>query len=79
MMCVLAAVQGLFEDVEKSLILLEDMIEVQELQEKQLDRRFSLALYKERRNNELSQLKGKYGNFMKPFGIFRIFICKNFS
>lgn len=46
-----------FEEVEICLIKLEDLIEVQELQEKQLDNRFQLALHKERKLGELEQLK----------------------
>jgi len=39
--------------------MLEDMIETQELREKQLDHRFQLALYQEKRMSELDDLKGR--------------------
>lgn len=42
-----------FDDVELGLAKLEDTVETQELQERQLDHRFQLALYKERRLAEL--------------------------
>jgi len=39
--------------------MLEDMINLQELREKQLDHRFQLAIYQEKRMSELDALKGK--------------------
>ncbi|PSN30438.1 hypothetical protein C0J52_25519 [Blattella germanica] len=45
----IGALQGLFEDVEAALFHLEDMVETQELQERQLDHRFQFALYKEKK------------------------------
>lgn len=66
---ILADVQGLmtqlgtltetFEEVETGLARLEDIVEVQELQEQQLDHRFQLALYKERRLAELEAVRDK--------------------
>lgn len=38
-------------------MMLEDMVETQELREKQLDHRFQLALYQEKRASELQDLK----------------------
>ncbi len=55
-------VQCAFEETEAALLMLEDMVETQELREKQLDHRFQLALYQEKRASELQDLKGKRGN-----------------
>lgn len=52
-------VQCAFEETEAALLMLEDMVETQELREKQLDHRFQLALYQEKRASELQDLKGK--------------------
>nr|CAD7200358.1 unnamed protein product [Timema douglasi] len=54
----IASLQGLFEEVETGVLRLEDMIEIQELQEKQLEHRFQFALYKEKKLSELESLKG---------------------
>lgn len=51
-------VQCAFEETEAALLMLEDMVETQELREKQLDHRFQLALYQEKRASELQDLKG---------------------
>ena len=59
-MLILGALQGLFEDVETSLFQLEDMVETQELQERQLDHRFQFALYKEKKLGELESVRGKF-------------------
>jgi len=40
------------------LFALENLIETQELREKQLEHRFQLALYQEKRMADLDQLKG---------------------
>ncbi|CAG2055845.1 unnamed protein product, partial [Timema podura] len=53
----IASLQGLFEEVETGVLRLEDMIEIQELQEKQLEHRFQFALYKEKKLSELESLK----------------------
>ncbi|ODM91107.1 Dysbindin protein [Orchesella cincta] len=50
-------VQCAFEETEGALLMLEDMVETQELREKQLDHRFQLALYQEKRASELQDLK----------------------
>ncbi|XP_021962888.1 dysbindin [Folsomia candida] len=49
--------QCAFDETEDALLTLEDMIETQELREKQLDHRFQLALYQEKRMSELEDLK----------------------
>jgi len=46
-----------FQDLEKSLLQLENLVEVQHLQEKQLDERFDLAMYKEKKLSGLETLK----------------------
>jgi hypothetical protein len=55
----LVNVQCAFDETEEALLLLEDMIETQELREKELEHRFQLALYQERRAAELDDLKGR--------------------
>lgn len=50
--------QCAFDETEDALLMLEDMIETQELREKQLEQRFQLALYQEKRMSELEDLKG---------------------
>jgi hypothetical protein len=52
------ALQGLYEDVEGALFQLEDMVETQDLQERQLDHRFQFALYKEKKLSELEVVRG---------------------
>ncbi|GFT72270.1 uncharacterized protein NPIL_38601, partial [Nephila pilipes] len=49
--------EGLFEEVEDALINLEDVIEIQELQERQLDHRFQLAMYKEKKLADFEDMK----------------------
>lgn len=51
--------EGIFEEVEDALINLEDTIETQELQERQLDHRFQLALYKEKKLADFEALRAK--------------------
>ncbi|GFT95826.1 dysbindin [Trichonephila clavipes] len=53
--------EGLFEEVEDALINLEDVIEIQELQERQLDHRFQLAMYKEKKLADFEDMKAKLG------------------
>lgn len=50
--------EGLFEEVEDALVNLEDVIEIQELQERQLDHRFQLAMYKEKKLADFEDMKG---------------------
>lgn len=45
----IGTLENSFEEVDKSLLTLENTIEIQQLQEKQLDQRFKLALYKEKK------------------------------
>ena len=52
--------EGLFDTVEKALIQLENLVETRELQDRELDHRFQLALYKEKK---LSMLENFRGNF----------------
>jgi len=51
-----------FRTVDNALVNLEDIIEIQELQEKQLDHRFRLALAKENKLADLEQLKIQLAN-----------------
>ncbi|XP_055943222.1 dysbindin-like [Argiope bruennichi] len=53
--------EGLFEEVEDALVNLEDVIETQELQERQLDHRFQLAMYKEKKLADFEDMKAKLG------------------
>ncbi|KAG8200302.1 hypothetical protein JTE90_028486 [Oedothorax gibbosus] len=53
--------EGLFEEVEDALVNLEDVIEIQELQERQLDHRFQLAMYKEKKLADFEDMKAKLG------------------
>lgn len=52
----LGNLESLFGDVEVSLLALEDTIDARELQEKQLEQRFQLAMYQERRKAEFNEL-----------------------
>ncbi|KAM7289971.1 dysbindin [Ixodes scapularis] len=51
--------EGMFEEVELRLVSLEDVIETQALQERQLDERFKLALYGEKRKGHFESLQEK--------------------
>ncbi|XP_072751516.1 dysbindin protein homolog isoform X2 [Anoplolepis gracilipes] len=51
--------QEMFEEVEGALYRLEDLNEMLELQNRQLDHRFQLALYKEKKLIELNEFKAK--------------------
>ena len=56
-------VQCQMDETRESLEVLQDIVDTQELREKQLDHRFELALYQERRLKELEDLKGNcYSN-----------------
>lgn len=48
----------MFEEVEGALYRLEDLNEMLDLQSTQLDHRFQLALYKEKKLIELNNFKG---------------------
>jgi hypothetical protein len=53
------SLESLFGDVEISLLALEDTIDARELQERQLDQRYQLAMYQERRKAEFNELSSK--------------------
>ena len=59
-MTALANMESLFSDVEISLLTLEDTIEARELQEKQLEQRFQLTMYQEKRRAEFNDLSSKH-------------------
>ena len=52
--------ESLIGDVEIALLALEDTIDAREMQEKQLDQRFQLAMYQERRKSEFNELASKF-------------------
>lgn len=52
----LGTMESLIGDVEIALLALEDTIDAREMQEKQLDQRFQLAMYQERRKAEFNEL-----------------------
>merc|ERR1711970_551189 len=58
-MRVLAELESGFSEVEVSLLALEDTIDAREAQEKQLEQRFQLAIYQERRRQELEEMAAK--------------------
>lgn len=59
LMKTIGELEGMFEEVELRLVSLEDVIETQALQERQLDERFKLALYGERRKGHFESLQEK--------------------
>lgn len=54
--------QEMFEEVEGALYRLEDLNEMLDLQSRQLDHRFQLALYKEKKLMELNDFKAQLAN-----------------
>lgn len=54
--------QEMFEEVEGALYRLEDLNEMLDLQNRQLDHRFQLAMYKEKKLIELNNFKAKLAN-----------------
>lgn len=58
----IGTLQELFEEVETALYKLEDLNEMLDLQGKQLDHRFQLALYKEKKLAELNAVKSQLAN-----------------
>ncbi len=58
-MAALGDLESLFGDVEIALLGLEDTIDAREMQEKQLEQRFQVAMYQERRKAEFNELKGR--------------------
>ena len=61
--------ESMIGDVEIALLALEDTIDAREMQEKQLDQRFQLAMYQERRKSEFNELASKFFicNLLKIF------------
>lgn len=59
LMNTIGELEGMFEEVELRLVSLEDVIETQALQEKQLDERFKLALYGEKKKGHFESLKAE--------------------
>ena len=55
----LGDLESLFGDVEISLLGLEDTIDAREMQERQLDQRFHVAMYQERRKAEFNDLSSR--------------------
>jgi len=55
----LGQLENLFMEVEVSLLALEDTIDARDAQEKQLEQRFQLAIYQERRRQELEELQSR--------------------
>ena len=62
----LGDLESLFGDVEISLLGLEDTIDAREMQEKQLDQRFQVAMYQERRKAEFNDLSSTSQCFIQP-------------
>merc|ERR1712018_934773 len=58
----LGCMESLLGDVEISLLALEDTIDAREMQEKQLEQRFQLAMYQERRKAEFNELATRLQN-----------------
>lgn len=58
----IGTLQEMFEEVEGALYRLEDLNEMLELQNRELDHRFQLALYKEKKLAELNIVKAKLAN-----------------
>ncbi|KOX74196.1 Dysbindin-A [Melipona quadrifasciata] len=54
----IGTLQEMFEEVEGAIYRLEDLNEMLDLQNRQLDHRFQLALYKEKKLAELNVIKG---------------------
>lgn len=61
-MLVVGGLQEMFEEAENALFELQDLQEILDLQNNQLDHRFQLALYKEKKLSELKKLRGKHVN-----------------
>ena len=55
----LGQLENLFMEVEVALLALEDTIDARDAQEKQLEQRFQLAIYQERRRQELDELEAR--------------------
>ena len=55
----LGKLENLVVEVEVALLALEDTIDAREAQEKQLEQRFQIAIYQERRKQELEELEAR--------------------
>ena len=58
-MLTLGKLENLVVEVEVALLALEDTIDAREAQEKQLEQRFQIAIYQERRKQELEELEAR--------------------
>ena len=58
-MLTLGHLENLFMEVEVALLALEDTIDAREAQEKQLEQRFQMAIYQERRRQEIEELESR--------------------
>ncbi|XP_046474751.1 dysbindin protein homolog isoform X1 [Neodiprion pinetum] len=58
----IGSLQELFEEVEGAIFEMEDLKETLDLQSSQLDHRFQLALYKEKKLSELDSVRAKLAN-----------------
>ena len=58
-MVTLGKLENLVVEVEVALLALEDTIDAREAQEKQLEQRFQIAIYQERRKQELEELEAR--------------------
>ena len=61
-MLTLGKLENLVVEVEVALLALEDTIDAREAQEKQLEQRFQIAIYQERRKQELEELEARLEN-----------------
>lgn len=57
------SLQELFEEVDSAIFELEDLQQILDLQSSQLDHRFQLALYKEKKLSELKDIRGKFSEW----------------
>lgn len=55
----------MFDDVEHALFQLEDLNEELELQNRQVDHRFQLTLYRENKVATLNSLRGNFSQFLE--------------
>lgn len=69
----------MFEEVEGALYRLEDLNEMLDLQSRQLDHRFQLALYKEKKLIELNDFKGTLCCNVKHLVYIRLFFIIKFK
>ena len=56
----LGSLQEMFEEVENAIFEVQNLQEILDLQSSQLDHRFQLALYKEKKLSELKCIRGKF-------------------